>query len=261
MGKNKLKKFAEMEAFRCVFQCGAREMLSDSSVPAMKGEWRNRYFHNDHPLLLELGCGHGDYTVGLAQVYPDTNYIGVDIKGARMWRGAKQATQEALTNVAFLRTNIEMLPHFFAEDEVDGLWITFPDPQMKKATKRLTSTYFMQRYRQLLRDGAIIHLKTDSPFLYTYTREMIRQNNLPLLCDTDDLYGQLSEVGGEQSVLFEDARRLQTHYEHQWLDRGLTIKYLSWQLPKQGELIEPDIEIEKDTYRSYGRNYVSQTNN
>ena len=248
----------------CVFQCGAREirgphdqrevgcqMLSDSPVLAMKGEWRNQFFHNDHPLLLELGCGHGDYTVGLARVYPDTNYIGVDIKGARMWQGAKQATRDGLTNVAFLRTNIEMLPNFFATDEVDGLWITFPDPQMKKATKRLTSTYFMERYRQLLRDGATIHLKTDSPFLYTYTRAMLEVNHLPVLCDTDDLYGQLSTI-------LADAKRLQTHYEHQWLERGLTIKYLAWQLPKSGTLVEPEIEIEKDTYRSYGRNYTPQ---
>lgn len=272
MGKNKLKKFAEMAQMQCVFQCGARDILpnprdprgadvpSDNPALAMKGEWRNRFFHNDHPLLLELGCGHGDYTVGLARVYPDTNYIGVDIKGARMWQGAKQATAEGLTNVAFLRTNIELLPNFFASDEVDGLWITFPDPQMKKATKRLTSTYFMERYRQLLRDNATIHLKTDSPFLYTYTREMIRLNNLPLLCDTADLYGnQKSEISNQQSAIFEDARCLQTHYEHQWLDRGLTIKYLVWQLPKQGTLVEPDIEIEKDTYRSYGRNYTSQS--
>lgn len=255
MGKNKLKKFAEMEQMACVFQCGARELLSDSPVIAMKGNWRDRYFHNDRPLVLELGCGHGDYTVGLARVYPSTNYIGVDIKGARMWAGARQATDEHLANVAFLRTNIEMLPDFFAADEVDGLWITFPDPQMKKATKRLTSTYFMERYRRLMRDGATIHLKTDSPFLYTYTREMIRLNNLPLLCDTDDLYSP--ELN---SPVVEDARRLQTHYEHQWLERGLTIKYLAWQLPKSGTLVEPDIEIEKDTYRSYGRNYVSQAN-
>ena len=260
MGKNKLKKFAEMAQMSCVFQCGAREVLAESPVLMMKGEWRNKFFHNAHPLLLELGCGHGDYTVGLARVYPDTNYIGVDIKGARMWQGAKQATGEGLTNVAFLRTNIEMLPNFFAADEVDGLWITFPDPQMKKATKRLTSTYFMERYRQLLRDGATIHLKTDSPFLYTYTRAMIEVNHLPLLCDTDDLYNQQPAVSNLQSVRLEDARRLQTHYEHQWLERGLTIKYLAWQLPKSGALVEPEIEIEKDTYRSYGRNYVSQAN-
>ena len=257
MGKNKLKKFAEMAQMPCVFQCGAQD-INDSPVLAMRGAWRASFFHNDHPLMLELGCGHGDYTVGLARVYPDTNYIGVDIKGARMWQGAKQATQEGLANVAFLRTNIELLPHFFAADEVDGLWITFPDPQMKKATKRLTSTYFMQRYRQLLRDGATIHLKTDSPFLYTYTRAMIELNHLPLLCDTDDLYA--SPLADSYPPLLADAKRLQTHYEHQWLERGLTIKYLAWQLPKQGELVEPEIEIEKDTYRSYGRNYVSQAN-
>ena len=281
MGKNKLKKFAEMAQMSCVFQCAAREIsgysqaarneeeeIPDNPVYAMKGAWRNRFFHNNHPLMLELGCGHGDYTVGLARVYPETNYIGVDIKGARMWQGARQATQEGLANVAFLRTNIELLPNFFAEDEVDGLWITFPDPQMKKATKRLTSTYFMERYRRLLRDGATIHLKTDSPFLYTYTREMIRLNNLPLLCDTQDLYGSCEADGCNRnaedrcrmSTISEDARRLQTHYEHQWLERGLTIKYLAWQLPKSSTLVEPQIEIEKDTYRSYGRNYVSQTN-
>ena len=277
MGKNKLKKFAEMEQMPCVFQCGARELkeatpdvysgaaaLPDNPACAMRGKWRSDFFHNNHPLLLELGCGHGDYTVGLARIYPDTDYIGVDIKGARMWQGAKQATQQGLTNVAFLRTNIELLPHFFAPDEVDGLWITFPDPQMKKATKRLTSTYFMERYRHLLRDGATIHLKTDSPFLYTYTREMIRLNKLPLLCDTADLYGAERPTPASccpTADAGDDARRLQTHYEHQWLDRGLTIKYLAWQLPKHGTLVEPQIEIEKDTYRSYGRNYVSKTNN
>ncbi len=253
MGKNKLRKFAEMAEMDCVFQCGARELLPDNPVCAMKGKWNETFFHNDHPIVLELGCGHGDYTVGLARVYPQYNFIGIDIKGARMWQGAKKATEEGLANVAFLRTNIEMLPYFFAEDEVDTLWITFPDPQMKKATKRLTSTYFMDRYRQLLRDGGRINLKTDSPFLYTYTRAMVEENKLPVLCNTDDLYNPALS-----SDEVTDARRLKTHYEQQWLERGLTIKYLSWQLPKQGALTEPEIEIEKDTYRSYGRNYTSQ---
>lgn len=245
-----------MQEMDCVFQCGAREMLPDNPVRAMKGRWNETFFKNDHPIVLELGCGHGDYTVGLARVYPECNFIGIDIKGARMWQGAKKATEEGLSNVAFLRTNIEMLPYFFAEDEVDTLWITFPDPQMKKATKRLTSTYFMQRYRQLLRDGGRINLKTDSPFLYTYSKAMVQTNSLPVLCDTEDLYNP-ALLSDEVT----DARCLQTHYEQQWLERGLTIKYLSWQLPKQGELTEPEIEIEKDTYRSYGRNYVSKTNN
>jgi tRNA (guanine-N7-)-methyltransferase len=262
MGKNKLKKFAEMETFHNVFQCGAREMVEDSPVVAMRGKWHAEYFHNDHPIVLELGCGRGEYTVGLAARYPNKNYIGIDIKGARMWAGAKQAELAGMKNVAFLRTNIEMLTHFFAPNEVAEIWITFPDPQMKKATKRLTSTYFMQRYAQLLQANGLIHLKTDSPFLYTYTQAMVKENRYPLLVDTADLYNtdQISGIGNRESDI-EEARALQTHYEHQWLDRGLTIKYICWELSHADNLIEPDIEIEKDTYRSYGRNYVSSTNN
>ena len=262
MGKNKLKKFAEMETFHNVFQCGAREMVEDSPVVAMRGKWHEEYFHNDNPIVLELGCGRGEYTVGLAAHNPNKNYIGIDIKGARMWAGAKQAELAGMKNVAFLRTNIEMLTHFFAPNEVAEIWITFPDPQMKKATKRLTSTYFMQRYRQLLQQDGLIHLKTDSPFLYTYTQAMVKENGYPLLVDTADLYNteQSSGVGSRESDI-EEARALQTHYEHQWLDRGLTIKYLCWELPAEPSLIEPEIEIKKDTYRSYGRNYVSTTDN
>ena len=262
MGKNKLKKFAEMETFHNVFQCGAREMVEDSPIVAMRGKWHEEYFHNDNPIVLELGCGRGEYTVGLAARYPDKNYIGIDIKGARMWAGAKQAELAGMKNVAFLRTNIEMLTHFFAPNEVAEIWITFPDPQMKKATKRLTSTYFMQRYMELLQENGLIHLKTDSPFLYTYTQAMVKENAYPLLVDTCDLYNkeQVSLVGNRESDI-EEARALQTHYEHQWLDRGLTIKYLRWQLPANPSLIEPEIDIEKDSYRSYGRNYVSTTNN
>ena len=255
MSKNKLKKFAEMETFHNVFQCGARETLEGNPVVAMRGKWHQEYFHNDNPIVLELGCGRGEYTVGLAARYPDKNYIGVDIKGARMWAGAKQAELAGMKNVAFLRTNIEMLAHFFAPNEVAEIWITFPDPQMKKVTKRLTSTYFMLRYAQLLHPNGLIHLKTDSPFLYTYTQAMIKENNYPLLVDTDDLYV------AQPTADVDEARSLQTHYEHQWLDRGLTIKYLRWQLPANPSLIEPEIDIEKDSYRSYGRNYVSTTNN
>ena len=262
MGKNKLKKFAEMETFHNVFQCGARECVEESPVVAMRGKWHAEYFKNDNPIVLELGCGRGEYTVGLAMRNPNKNYIGIDIKGARMWAGAKQAELAGIKNVAFLRTNIEMISHFFAPDEVAEIWITFPDPQMKKATKRLTSTYFMARYRQLLRPDGLIHLKTDSPFLYTYTQAMVKENQYPILVDTCDLYGnwQLA-IGNEAMRLLGDeaseARALQTHYEHQWLDRGLTIKYIVWQLPAEPQLIEPEIEIEKDTYRSYGRNYTS----
>ena len=230
-----------METFPNVFQ---------PPYKPMAGHWRDSFFHNDHPIVLELGCGRGEYTVGLAQKYPHKNFIGVDIKGARMWAGAKQAVQQGLTNAAFLRTNIEFITSFFAKDEVDEIWITFCDPQMKKATKRLTSTWFMQRYQQIVKPGGLIHLKTDSPFLYTYTTEMLRLNPYPVLANTDDLYGNPSDA-------FSDARSLRTHYEQQWLDRGMTIKYIEWKLMPMEHFDEPTIEIEHDSYRSYGRNYVS----
>lgn len=247
MAKNKLKKFAEMETFSNVFQPSA---LSQHPIA---GRWRADYFHNDRPIVLELGCGRGEYTVGLSRKYPDKNFIGVDIKGARMWAGAKEAETEGLQNVAFLRTNIEFITSFFTKDEVDEIWITFCDPQMKKATKRLTSTYFMQRYQQIMKPHGVIHLKTDSPFLYTYTMEMLRLNPYPVLCSTDDLYADsIGSIG-----LFDDARALQTHYEKQWLERGMRIKYVEWQLVPLERFEEPAIEIEKDSYRSYGRNYTA----
>lgn len=168
-----------------------------------------------------------------------------------MWAGAKQAVEAGFKNVAFLRTNIEIITSFFARDEVDEIWITFCDPQMKKATKRLTSTYFMQRYQQIVKPNGIIHLKTDSPFLYTYTMEMLRLNPYPVLASTDDLYSKAAE----SDAVFDDARALQTHYENQWLDRGMKIKYIEWQLSPLEHFEEPTIEIEKDSYRSYGRNY------
>ena len=255
MGKNKLKKFAEMETFHNVFQ---------PPYEPMAGHWRDRYFQNNHPIVLELGCGRGEYTVGMAERYPEKNFIGVDIKGARMWAGAKEAEQKELKNVAFLRTNIEFITEFFAADEVDEIWITFCDPQMKKATKRLTSTYFMQRYQRIVKPNGLIHLKTDSPFLYTYTTEMLRLNPYPVLCTTDDLYGEKSDeatvpVQGKEIALYADARALQTHYEKQWLDRGMSIKYIEWQLSPLTAWEEPTIEIEKDTYRSYGRNYQTSS--
>ena len=227
-----------METFTNVFQ---------PPYEPMAGQWREKYFHNNNPIVVELGCGRGEYTVGLAERYPDKNFIGVDIKGARMWAGAKQAIEKGLNNVAFLRTQIEFITEFFSAGEIDEIWITFCDPQMKKATKRLTSTYFMQRYHKIMKPNGLIHLKTDSPFLYTYTTEMLKLNPYPVLANTDDLYA---------GNLYPDARALQTHYERQWLDRGLSIKYIEWQLAPLTEWHEPTIEIEKDTYRSYGRNYT-----
>lgn len=248
MSKNKLTKFAEMKALDNVFECSVQDLEEKDyrrfgdRKHELAGGWHD-VFGNRNPIVLELGCGRGEYTVGLAERYPEKNFIGIDIKGARMWAGAKQAKAKGLPNAAFLRTNIEMLPYFFTQDEVAEIWITFPDPQMKKATKRLTSTFFMARYRLVLRDGGLVHLKTDSPFLYTYTREMLRVNNLPVNADLMDLYA------GEAPIDLD----IRTHYEQQWLDRGLTIKYLQWALPHVGELTEPEIEIEFDTYKSYGR--------
>src|SRR5574344_527842 len=168
MGKNKLQKFADMEAYPHVFQYPYSVL---ENVPfEMKGKWHEEFFKNDHPIVLELGCGRGEYTVELGKLFPDKNFIAVDIKGARMWTGATESLQCGMKNVAFLRTNIEIIDRFFAEDEVSEIWLTFPDPQMKSKTKRLTSTFFMERYRHFMKDGGLIHLKTDSNFMFTYTK-------------------------------------------------------------------------------------------
>ena len=246
MGKGKLAKFADMASYENVFQYPFSVV---EHVPfEMKGHWREQYFHNDHPIVLELGCGKGEYTVELAKLYPDTNFIGVDIKGARMWTGATQALHEGLKNVAFLRTNIEIIERFFSEDEVQEIWLTFSDPQMKNPRKRLTSTYFMERYRKFLVDGGIIHLKTDSNFLFTYTTYMVEHNHLPVLLSTRDLYSEDSE-----NSEYSEAASIQTYYESMWIARGLNIKYMKWRLPRTGTLSEPDVEIELDDYRSYHR--------
>ena len=261
MGKGKLAKFADMERYENVFQYPYS--VIDNVPFDMKGHWRSQYFHNDNPIILELGCGKGEYAVQLAEMFPDKNFIGVDIKGARMWTGATEALQKGLKNVAFLRTSIEIIDRFFAEDEVQEIWLTFSDPQMKNPRKRLTSTYFLERYRHFLVDGGIIHLKTDSNFLFTYTSYVVDNNKLPLLYRTTDLYGQAEmtsggegEKGAADSLSAEETKRIlsiHTYYENMWIERGIPIKYQKFLLPRNATLAEPEVEIEMDEYRSYHR--------
>lgn len=204
-------------------------------------------FHNNHPLVLEIGCGKGEYAVELGKLYPEKNFIGLDIKGARMWKGAKAAIEAGMNNVVFIRMYAEMLASVFAPGEVAEIWITFPDPQMAKARKRLTGTRFLSLYQKILAPDAIIHLKTDSPFLYTYTSELIRLNQLTEFVNTDDLYG----CGMDDKIL-----SIKTFYEKQWLSRGKQIKYIRFSLNNAQTLAEPDIEIERDDYHSETRYMV-----
>lgn len=248
MGKNKLRKFAEMETLPMVFQYPFAR-LAQEPFP-LKGRW-HEFFGNHNPIVLELGCGKGEYATSLAQSDPGQNYIGIDIKGARMWTGATTAQNLGLPNVAFLRTSIELLEHFFAPGEVASLWITFPAPQMKKARKRLTGTRMLELYRKVLVPGGLVRLKTDSPFLYAYTGLMARHNGLDVTRCTDDLHGAGAKV------LPDSERNIHTHYENQWIARGLSIKYLEFRLT-EGPLEEPPgaEDIPEDTYRSYSRGYI-----
>lgn len=243
MGKNKLSKFADMEQFQHVFQVSSHAVREGQQFE-LKGKWNEAFFGNNNPIVLELGCGKGEYTVGLAQLFPDKNFVGVDIKGARMWTGAKDSNEKGLKNVAFLRTNIEMISHFFAPNEVSEIWLTFPDPQMKKHTKRLTATNFIRSYLQFLQPSGLIHLKTDSNFMFTYTCEMVKVNGFEVKFCTDNLY---------TSGMVDPILEIKTYYEQQWLDRGLTIKYIQFVPQTNTVFIEPDVEIEHDAYRSFGR--------
>ena len=241
MGKDKLRKFRENLTFSCFVQPEFDEVFRCDHP--LKGHWRTDFFHNDRPIILELGCGKGEYTVALAERDPQRNYIGIDIKGARMWRGAKTATERGMANVGFLRTRIEFINSLFDEGEIDELWITFPDPQLKtrRAKKRLTSPLFLEYYARLLRPDGMINLKTDSKHLYAYTNEVIRHFDLPCEVSEPDIYG---------SGYADEGLSVKTAYERMFLAKGLPITYTRFSLGGRRDFPwfdwEEDEKLEKD---------------
>ena len=220
MAKNKLERFEENKTFTNLFQHTDYDL--QKLVFPLKGRWNELYFKNNNPIVLELGCGKGEYTIALAQQFPNMNFIGIDRKGARLWRGAKTAFEAKMANVAFLRTGIDAIVHYFSTCEVSEIWITFPDPQPKKERRRLTSPVFIERYKQILKPNATINLKTDSQELYLYTKETIKTKKWTILEDVDDIYAKITD---ENSLLV----KIQTFYEKMWLEAGKKITYLKFQ--------------------------------
>lgn len=222
--KNKLQRFEENLTFNNLFQYNFEQLIH---LPfEHKGTWNSSFFKNDNPIVLELGCGKGEYTIGLAERYPEKNFIGFDIKGARLWKGLTMAREKGLTNVAFVRTKIDHINYFFAEDEISEIWITFPDPQprLSRSKKRLTSPQFLERYSDILKKDGIIHLKTDSTLLYNFTLEVIDEHHLPLHFHSNDLYATDEEL---------EVKSIRTFYEQIWLAQGLTIKYIRFGLDNE----------------------------
>ena len=217
--KNKLKRFRENDTVSNVLQPTREEAVGD--LLKLKGNWRKNFFKNDNPIVLELGCGKGEYTVNLAKKFKNKNFLGVDIKGARFWRGAKTALEEDITNAGFLRTQIELVDCMFAENEVDEIWITFPDPQIKyKRTKhRLTNEEFLTKYKKILKPDGIMHLKTDSEFMHGYTLGLLHGLKLPIEFAHHDVYG----IGDEAP---SEVTGIQTYYESQYLEVGKKITYI-----------------------------------
>lgn len=220
--KNKLKRFRENETFGNVIQPTREELVENNF--SMKGKWNQEYFKNDNPIILELGCGKGEYTVALAQRNPNINYIGIDIKGSRFWRGAKTAVEENLSNVAFLRTQIELIENAFASEEVSEIWITFPDPQIKyKRTKhRLTNAEFLQRYKNILKPEGVVNLKTDSEFMHGYTLGLLHGAGHEVLYANHHIY---KNEGAPAEVT-----SIQTFYESQYLDQNKPITYIKFRI-------------------------------
>jgi tRNA (guanine-N7-)-methyltransferase len=223
LAKRKLQRFAENATFNHFFQPGWEELSAGFSL---QGKWNEVFFSNNNPVIIEMGCGKGEYTIDLSRKYPQRNFIGIDKKGARMWKGAKTSKEEQRSNVAFLRIRAENIGMVFGPDEVDEIWITFPEPQPNspRHSKRFTSPEFMTRYEQLLKPDGIIHLKTDSDLIYNYTLEVINDRGCEILYKNSDLYSN----PGDPEV--KDVIDVQTHYEKIWLSQGSTIKYLRFKL-------------------------------
>lgn len=220
--KNKLKRFKENETFTNVIQ-PSREEIVDQTFP-LKGKWREDFFKNEKPIVLELGCGKGEYCLGLAEMFPEKNFLGIDIKGARFWRGAKTAIEEGMDNVGFLRTQIELIDHIFAESEVDEIWITFPDPQIKyKRTKhRLTNTEFLQKYKHILKEDGVVNLKTDSEFMHGYTLGLLHGEGHEILHANHHVYK--NEYSPKEVI------GIQTFYEKQYLEQNKPITYIKFKV-------------------------------
>ena len=272
MGHDKLRKFAENETFSCLLQPSSKELLADGYANLrdheIKGRWRERMFpHSQAPadggIVLELGCGKGEYTIDLALRDPSRNYVGVDIKGARLWKGAKYATQHSLPNVAFLRTRVEFISAFFAPGEVSEIWLTFSDPQFRSENSRLSSPVFLERYRSFLRPGGLVHLKTDSRFLHEYTKAVCKVNGLELTACTADLYGA-ARVAADSRVAagfksaatattaMTEATAVQTFYEKMFLEQGYPITYMAFRLDHDGPFAAPrdPEDFDSDHWRS-----------
>ncbi|MBQ0025103.1 MAG: tRNA (guanosine(46)-N7)-methyltransferase TrmB [Bacteroidales bacterium] len=244
MGKDKLRKFKENETFSCLVQPRTDEVLGCDH--RLKGHWKEEMFHNGNPIVLELGCGKGEYTVALAERFPEKNFIGIDIKGARLWKGAKYATVHNMGNVAFLRTRVEFIESLFACNEISEIWITFADPQEKKPKKRLTHPLFLNRYRNILEGNGVVHLKTDSRLLHHFTLETALQNGLSVIEHNEDIYG---------SGRADELLSIKTFYEANFLAQGIPITYMAFRIDNKKPLFEPEWNQEpyEQQYRTLTR--------
>ena len=228
MSKNKLKKFADNDKFEHLFQPRPHDMLVNDFF--LKGKWNSDYFKNENPIVLEIGCGKGEYTTGLAQLFSDKNYIGIDYKGPRLWRGCKTVEEKKLSNVAFIRNKVEFLSSFFDNNEISDIWITFPDPQPKRDKKKLTSERFLNIFKGILSPGGYVRLKTDSKHMFDFTQRIIDLNDILLDFASDDIYGENES---------HRTHNIKTFYEEQFLEENKKITYTKFQIEKEKEYINP----------------------